>query len=239
MSKLRETRYEALFDDSIRPVPLWNSWAWNVTRQRTTNYIVHSIGERQRILIIGVGSGGSLRNARVPREHCVQKVGIDIKKKGLLESREYCDPILASASHLPLKGDSFDFVLFEQVLHHLKGQKNLEIALKEAHRTLVNGGKLVAIEPNSLNPSGFLMNIVNTFHLFWVLFGGSNYEFALSPREIRILLSDFCSIDIRALSFLHPRLPLSSQLWILKNERILMKRFSYFAWMLAITAIKS
>lgn len=169
-------------------------------------------------------------------EQNVLKVGIDINKSFLLHSKEYCNVVLASASHLPLKDASIDLVFFDLVLHHLKGQQILGVSMKEVHKVLVDGGILIAIEPSSLNPSGFLMNAINMFHLYSRLFGGSSYEYALSPKEIRALLSDFYSVEIKALTFLHPRLPVYLQRFILKYERSLMKWLRIFAWIFLITA---
>ena len=177
-------------------------------------------------MIVGVGARGILTYGAVED---VQKIGINVNKRFLLHFKEYGDTILASASHLPLKEGVIDLVLFELVLHHLKGQRSLEVSLREAQRVLVNGGRLIAIEPSSLNPSGFLMNVINVFHLYSRLFGGSNYEYALSPKEIKTQLSAFSGVKIKALTFLHPRLPVSLQRFILKYEGFLMKRLAYFA----------
>jgi ubiquinone/menaquinone biosynthesis C-methylase UbiE len=236
----KESIYEASFDYSkgaFYATPRsWKSFAWSHLGKRMADLVVSLVKERKRILYVGVGSGSSLSN--VGQEYGIQKIGIDINKKFLRDSREDCDVILASALHLPLKECSIDLAFFELVLHHLKGQRCVEGSMKEAYRVLVNRGKLIAVEPNSMNPSGFLMNLVNTFHLYSAVSGGSNYEFALTPKEIRTVLSDFSCIEIIAFSYLHPRFPLSVQRSILRNEGFLNKRFAYFAWMLLIVACK-
>ena len=240
MNESKESEYEARFDYSkgvIGATPgSWKVSAWNQLNKRTTELVGRLAKGSKRVLIVGVGSGGSLSN--YGQESVVQKLGIDINRKFLLNSRKKCEPILASALHLPLKEESIDLVFFELILHHLKGQKSLEGSLKEAYRVLGDKGKLVSVEPNSLNPSGFLMNVINSFHSYSTLLGGSNYEFSLTPKEIRTALSDFSTVEIMAFSYIHPRLPVPVQRSILRHQGFLMKRFAYFAWMLLIMAKK-
>jgi SAM-dependent methyltransferase len=194
------------------------------------------IDETDRVLIIGIGRGDIL--PYLGRGQKALKIGIDINKKFLQRSKSYCDIVLASAPYLPIKKDSIDLVFFDLVLHHLKGQRNLKASLKEAHRSLLVGGKLIAIEPNSLNLSGLLLNVINRFHLYSHLFGGSNYEYALSPKEINAVLSDFRSIKIEALTLLNPRFPLFIQRYIMKRETFLLRKLTWFAWLFLIIASK-
>lgn len=237
----RALKYEACFAYSEGALSItpgaWHIFAWNHFTKRTANCVGRLVKKGERILIVGIGRGDIL--PYVWLEQDIPKIGIDVNKKFLLDSKEYCDVIMASASHLPIRECTIHLIFFDLVLHHLKGQRNLEVSLNEANRVLVNWGQLIAIEPNSLNPSGFLMNMINIFHLYSLLFGGSNFEYAISPKEIKTLLSDFSSLEIRVLTFVHPRLPISIQRYILKKEKILSKKFGYFAWMLMITARKA
>lgn len=240
MKEGKESKYEASFAYSKGALDItpksWHNFAFNNLREKTINYMNRVVGERERILIFGVGAGDILPYVGWGQE--ILKIGIDINKRSLKHSKKYCDVVLASASHVPIRDNSIDLVFFDLVLHHLKGQRILGVSLKEAYRVLINEGRLIAIEPSSLNPSGFLMNVINMFHFYSKLFGGSNYEYALSPKAIKIQLSNFSSVEIKPLTFLHPRLPLSMQRFILKNGKALEKRLAYFAWMFLITAYK-
>ena len=90
-----------------------------------------------------------------------------------------------------------------------------------------------------MNPSGFLLNAINKFHFYSRLFGGSNYEYALSPKDIRNAFSDFSEVTIKALTFLNPRLPVPVQRIILNHEKFLSRIVAQFAWIILITACKS
>jgi SAM-dependent methyltransferase len=214
----------------------WYSMVYDDLRKRTVGYMNRVVSDKETVLIVGVGKGDIL--PYVWLEQRILKIGIDINEDVLKEAKEFCDTILASASHMPMKRDSTDVVFFDLVLHHLKGQKELRPSLKEAHRVLTDNGKMIAIEPNLLNFSGLLMSIINTFHMYAWLFGGSNYEYALSIKEIRSVLSGLFSSRIAALTLLHPRFPPFVQRFILKNERFLLRKLAFFAWMLLVTAHK-
>lgn len=237
----KEARYESSFKGSRGALDItprsWFTFAWDNLRRRTVSYMNRIVTEIGPVLVVGVGTGDILPHIWQTRE--VLKIGIDVNKEVLEQSKEYCDPVLASASQLPVRRNSIHLVFFDLVLHHLKGQKTLGACTRETHRVLVRKGKIVAIEPNSLNFSGLLMNVINTFHMYSMLFGGSSYEYALSTKEIRNLLSDHFEPRIGALTLLHPRFPMFMQRFILKNERFLLRKFAYFAWMFLITAQKN
>jgi ubiquinone/menaquinone biosynthesis C-methylase UbiE len=233
------TSYEANFSYSKGSLAVtpgsWQNFAWFQLRKELAKDVAKITKADNRILIVGVGDGGVLLQMKWKR---VEAIGIDINKKFLRQSKKFCTPIVASASHFPFKDGVVDTVFFELVLHHLKGQMPLELPIKEAYRTLTSKGKVVAIEPNALNPSGFLLNTINQFHLYAKLFGGSNYEFALTPKEIATSLSEFSSTNMEGLSFIHPRFPLTLQNWILKNNSFFKKYFTFFAWILIVIGYK-
>ena len=60
-----------------------------------------SVQRASRVLIIGVGDGGILPHLRL--DDSVQKIGVDVNKNFLIQSKKYCDVVLASASSLPLR----------------------------------------------------------------------------------------------------------------------------------------
>jgi ubiquinone/menaquinone biosynthesis C-methylase UbiE len=206
----------------------WHNFTWEHLRKRTISFLKILTKDARIMLLVGIGPGGA---SKLWESDAIMRIGVDINKKWLSVSKEVCHPILASASHLPIKDNSIDVVFFELVLHHLKGQMTLEVPLKEACRAITHYGKILALEPNSLNPSGVLLNFINMFHLYALTFGGSNFEYALSPRELKSSLPAFSHLVTLAFTFLHPRFPLSVQRSILNHESFFMKKFPYFAWM--------
>jgi len=238
--KDKNTQYEAQFSyakGSLAITPhSWHEHCWGCLREEMLKDTSVLLGDRKnRVLVVGLGDGGILPQLKLKND--IEAVGVDINREFLVKSKDYCDLVVASASHLPIKKDSFDMVFFELVLHHLKGQMNLSIPLGQAYDVLAPNGKVVAVEPNALHPSGFLMNLINVFHSYSRLFGGSDYEYSLTAKELKVALKDF-TVKIDALSFLQPRFPLSVQLWILRNNRFFMKWLSNFAWVFMVVGCK-
>ena len=211
----------------------WFLLAWDHFRKEISLYMNQVTKNSRVIVIVGVGESGF-----VPDVSSVQTIGININRKALANADKRLALIVCSASHLPLKDNSVDLVYFELVLHHLKGQMDLAVALTESHRVLMSNGRMVAIEPNMMHPSGFLLNLLNVFHLYASVFGGSNYEYSLTTKELTVPLSCFSGFEVKALSFYHPRFPLFLHNYIMKREDFLKKHFSSFAWMVLVAAVK-
>ncbi|MBL7206651.1 MAG: class I SAM-dependent methyltransferase [Candidatus Aenigmarchaeota archaeon] len=70
--------------------------------------------------------------------------------------------IIADARHLPFKQDSFELILFTDVIEHLPEDEE-DNALKEIHRTLRSNGRVILSTPNDrflfkyLDPSFWLI----------------------------------------------------------------------------------
>jgi len=241
MLKSENTKYEAEFNyakGSLAVTPqTWHNFCWFCLRQKMFKEVNGLlVGRRNKVLIVGLGDGGILPQLKSTGK--IDVLGVDINRDFLLKSKDYCDLVVASASHLPIKNNSIDMVFFELVLHHLKGQMDLHIPLNQALGALVPNGKVVAVEPNALNPSGVLLNLINIFHSYSRLFGGSDYEYALTSKELHKALASF-SAEVNPLSFLHPRFPVFLQIWILRHHRFLVKWFSAFAWIFMAIGYKT
>jgi len=107
-----------------------------------------AVERNERVLDIGCGRGESL--AWVGRAGAVG-VGIDYSKDAVELSHatlntqglaEHALVALGSAEHLPLADQSVDCVLMLDVVEHLYPDQ-LQAALREAHRVLVAGGRIV------------------------------------------------------------------------------------------------
>lgn len=181
--------YESEFEYSkgiIRTPRKWVNYFWENYYKRIGLCLGNEIAQCNRVVFIGIGSGDVVPS--LPDEDKRKIIGLDINFKSLLFAKGHTKVIMADGSNIPLKSEYIDLVVCNQVLHHIIGQGSLKATINECHRVLRRGGKFIAIEPNSLHPSGMLMNLANKFHKYHFLSGGSDYEFAISPFYIfRIL----------------------------------------------------
>lgn len=103
---------------------------------------------RNRVLEVGCGGGALLR--RLGRRD-LQVVGVDISTAGLrLASRERGLKLLcANAEALPFAGGSFDAVVSQHLLEHLRDPIS---TLREWKRLLRAEGTVVLVTPNGAHP---------------------------------------------------------------------------------------
>jgi SAM-dependent methyltransferase len=78
----------------------------------------------------------------------ISQAEIEIGRKHADELGVSCDFHRMDAHNLEFKNDSFDLVFGVAILHHL----HVAGALREIHRVLRNGGKIVFVEPLRHNP---------------------------------------------------------------------------------------
>lgn len=207
-------RYESGFEYSrgiIKTPKKWQEYFWNNYYSKIRPYLSSGIARCDKVVFIGIGGGDIVPLLR--NEDKAKIIGLDINFKSLISAREHATVIMADGSAIPLKSSSIDMVICNQVLHHIVGQGGLEATINECWRILKKGGVFIAIEPNSLHPSGALMNLANRFHKYNLLTGGSEYEFAISPFYILRLLkcSNFSILKNSAVTFSHPRFPVFLQ----------------------------
>ena len=103
------------------------------------------------VLDLGCGNGVSTANIRGETV-----VGVDLSPKQLIRAkRKFPDRVfvVGDATALPFKSNSFDLIVAINLIHHLS-DKTSE-GLKECHRVLKKGGKILTVDPNLINPFGF------------------------------------------------------------------------------------
>lgn len=224
-SKNKALKYESEFEYGrgiLRTPRNWISYFWNRYYEKIQPYFNGEIAKCTRIVFIGIGGGDIV--PFLNQEDKRKIIGLDVNFKSLISAKEHVAVIMADGSAMPFKCGSVDMVVCNQVLHHMLGQGNLEATIDECYRILKKDGRFVAIEPNSLHPSGALMNMANRFHKYNFLTGGSDYEFAISPFYMRRLLKKkaFSMIESFVVTFSHPRFPIFLQ----KMVNIFDDRFS-------------
>lgn len=195
----------------------WIAYFWKTHRERVIESLNPLIQKSHSILFVGVGTGDVLYGLDT-RSKTV--VGIDLNMQYLSQAKPYCRAIAADSAMLPVKDETFDLVVCNMVLHHIVGQGGLEKTFAECRRVLKENGRLIAFEPNLFHPSGLALTLLNVFHLYHAVGGGSDYEYALSPLKLsKLLRRDFKEIKITSVTFGHPRFPMSVQRLIFSADR--------------------
>jgi len=141
----RRTPVEATDKRAIRGHP---SQIWTPGLERRLALMRQQVPlEGKRILDAGCGVGAFVRRLRefTPDVH-----GFDVERESVLRGIEEIPGLsLAVAEHLPYRDGAFDVVLMHEVLEHV--DDDLE-SLREMHRVLAPGGRLVVFCPNRLYP---------------------------------------------------------------------------------------
>lgn len=222
---------EQVWWDRETAYPRGHYFAHNAVRSRIyTTLLALGCSNDSSILDLGCGSG---EDAVFISQASPRITGVDLSHRALAQ---FCakgfSGIAADVNRLPFRDNSFDFIVCSGLLHHLRGQGNLAIFLKEFTRVTKPGGYVLAMEPNVFNHSGLLMNIFNT--LKPGITGLVPHERALSPIRLRTVFSEsgLSGVNIMAASFVWNRFPLAVSKFIFKREDRLRTRlpFSLFGW---------
>jgi len=98
--------------------------------------------------------------------------------------------------------NTFDFIIGSSILHHLE----INQALKEFHRILKPGGKLIFTEPNHLNPQ---ITLERSCPYFRKMFNNSPNETAFYRWRLsqQLKISHFKNVKVIPFDFLHPATP--------------------------------
>jgi len=214
-----------------RPFPLQHHFAHNHVRSKLYDTLVDLGCHRtSSILEVGCGSGGDTIYTSKASENIV---GIDVSEIALRTfSAKGFQGILADAKALPLRNESFDYVIVSGLLHHLVRQGNLTEYLAEFARVTRWGGYVIALEPNLFNHSGLLMNIFNTIKPG--ITGLVPHERALSPLRLTRVFKRVGLTEVKciAASYVWNRFPLPVSRLISKHEdKIRFKKpFNLLGW---------
>jgi SAM-dependent methyltransferase len=203
----REIEHGRKIADNAESVWFWESPAGRRRADRRAELFVErgGLAPGRRALELGCGTGVFLE--RVARSGAALH-GLDLSEDLLARARARLAALpnvtldRGNAEALPYPDRHFDAVYGSSVLHHL----DLDAALREAHRVLRPGGRVVFAEPNILNPQVLLMF---RFPPLKQRFGVSPDEMAFSRFRARRALERAGFVDARVepFDFLHPSVP--------------------------------
>src|SRR5262245_24464139 len=158
----------------------------------------------QRVLEIGCGTGDYSRV--LERLLQARLVSVDVAPKVAAVARRVtgagADVLAADVERLPFPDATFDAVIGNAVLHHLR----LDRALPELRRVLRPGGAFCFAEPNILNPH---VLIERTVPFVGRLLDDSPGEVAFTRwgLERRARGAGFTDVRVRPFDFLYPMIP--------------------------------
>jgi len=114
--------------------------------------------------LLDVGCGTGLYWPVLAR-YCKHIVGVDYSEAMISEARRLIEAkglknieaIVQNGERLDFPPESFNVVLCMDVLHHIPDIKR---SILNFHRLLKSNGRLIAVEPNTLNPLIFLAHLI-------------------------------------------------------------------------------
>ena len=132
------------------------SYLWRFGQERRLGLIQeYAPLEGKRVLDVGCGVGMYLQAIRAFSERVY---GVDIDLERAAQAHHLLPHIVvAPAEQLPFAPGSFDVVLLHEVIEHVGDDRQ---AIREAHRVLAPGGRMVIFAPNQLYP-------LETHGIFW------------------------------------------------------------------------
>ena len=135
---------------------------WSPTRYEVLPYFAHEwqwITPERRILEVGCANGWNLSRFG---QYGVRAYGIELNGETVRHALAHGEVGVASGLQLPFADGSFDLIYVQHVLHHIG---DVQQALKEIGRCLVEGGTLFLIETVEDSP---LITIGRNLHDNWL-----------------------------------------------------------------------
>ena len=121
------------------------------------NFILKNVGKGKRVCDLCCGTGYILD---LLKNKVKEVVGIDMATEMVkicnekFKKNKKVKAKVGSATNTKLKPNSFDYVTIKMGLHHIKDKEGV---MKEAHRILKKGGKIIIIDKS----------YVNLFEMYW------------------------------------------------------------------------
>lgn len=134
-----------------------NKYGWNKFIKDYLSLVKKNMDPSSVILDAGCGLGGVFAKSKLnnPSKRKLL-IGIDVVKgKNPYIDKKY----VGSLDKLPFKNDTFDVIVCEWVVEHLKYPR---LVFNEFSRVLKKGGHLIIFTPNALNPLVFFSKIIPT-----------------------------------------------------------------------------
>ena len=202
---LNEIRHGEYIREHGEEIWNWSSPAGKMRWSRRCRLFTEFLGNhKSHVLEIGCGTGLFTRElART--DNAI--VAIDISETLINKAKERVSSanvsfIVGNAYKTEFKSGSFDFIVGSSALHHLE----VDSALKEFHRILKPGGRMMFTEPNMMNPQ---VALIKNVPFIKRRAGDSPDETAFFRWQIAKKLQSlgFVDISVKPFDFMHPQTP--------------------------------
>lgn len=172
--------------------------------QRRSKILMEKTGMHEKKLILEVGCGTGEYTKEFIKSGC-KIIATDIsrdmistaQKKDINKNTEY---VICDIEKMPFKSKTFEGVVGNSVLHHLY---DVNAALSEIKRVLVNGASYSFLEPNARNPVNFF---IKNFGKYKKLADDSPNEKAFTVEKIRATFTynGFAVYNAHCIDFIPP-----------------------------------
>jgi SAM-dependent methyltransferase len=172
------------------PDALWREHSDAVNLQALARWLPESCGRRLlKTDVFDEAFGRGLHPFLASRSTSV--VGMDLSAEVARAARAR-NPQLrllrADVRHLPFAGGAFDAIVSNSTLDHFRTMGELEASLRELHRVLLPGGRLILTMDNPVNPLVALRNALPFAWLHRLRLVPYYVGITFGPRRLRALL---------------------------------------------------
>ncbi|MFZ4400516.1 MAG: class I SAM-dependent methyltransferase [Bacteroidales bacterium] len=202
LSKIDDRGYNQIFNPSI---------AMDIRTKRRCNYILSKmdLSKQSEILEIGCGLGdisyyiAKNTNNKVLGTDLCQPFIDEANKTFVLPNLQF--DILDFNKPEKLLDQKFDYIIGNGILHHLYNQ--IDTTFISLKNLLKDGGKIIFLEPNLVNPYCFLIFGTTKFFRNWANLEPDEKAFTKSFLRKKLQNTGFRNIEIYNKDFLLPVTP--------------------------------
>ncbi len=201
---------EAIYEDALKYWG-WNSKAGRYRIARRVESFYHygamqDLEEGDQVLEIGCGLG--IFSSRMAEKKLPLVVGdlfypfVKQCRENIHDRQQSTNYTVYDAEHLPFAGNSFGAIFGNSVLHHMP----VLSVLKECHRVMQEGARIVFSEPNMANPQ---IAVQKNVPFVKKLAGDSPDETAFFKNQLKryFVEAGFSDVVVVNWDFLHPSIP--------------------------------
>ena len=167
------------------------------------------LGPAYHVLEVAAGTG-ALTDAVLREAPSARITATDISPVSVLRleqrvrAHRYLTSAVADMTHLDYADATFDGVMANSALHHV----DVRVCLQELFRVLRPGGRLVAFEPNLLNPEVFIeMTVARRMAMRNLEYSATERTHSRWTYGRRLTDAGFTAVRVRPFDFVHPLTP--------------------------------